>query len=79
MGLRPLFYFFQCGDRLYTSESDVYRRQILSYKDGPRAERVKTHKTSLFEYTVLRCFCFRQINHYATFICDVGAQRLISH
>ena len=24
----------------YTSASDVYRRQILSYKDGPRAERV---------------------------------------
>ena len=29
------------GDRLYTSESDVYRRQILTYKDGPRTERVK--------------------------------------
>ena len=42
MGLRPLeiFYFFQRGDRLYTSESDVYRRQIMTYKDGPRAERV---------------------------------------
>ena len=23
------------------SESDVYRRQILTYKDGPRTERVK--------------------------------------
>ena len=43
MGLRPLeiFQFFQCEDRLDTSESDVYRRQILTYKDGPRAERVK--------------------------------------
>ena len=42
MGLRPLeiFNFFQCEDRLYTSESDVYRRQILTYKDGPRTERV---------------------------------------
>ena len=29
---------FQCGDRLYTSESDVCRRQILAYKDGPRTE-----------------------------------------
>ena len=29
----------QCGNRLYTSESDVYRRQILMYKDGPSAER----------------------------------------
>ena len=27
--------------RLYTSESDVFIRQILTYKDGPRAERVK--------------------------------------
>ena len=33
--------FFQCGDRLYASESDVYRRQVLTYKDGPRAVRVK--------------------------------------
>ena len=34
-------FFFQCGDRLYTSESAVYRRQILTYKDDPRTERVK--------------------------------------
>ena len=27
-------------DRLSTLESGVYRRQILTYKDGPRAERV---------------------------------------
>ena len=33
---------FQCGDWLYTSESGVYRRQILTYKDGPRAERVNS-------------------------------------
>ena len=31
---------FRCGYSLYTSESDVCRRQILTYKDGPRAERV---------------------------------------
>ena len=36
-----IFYFFQRGDRLYTSESDVYRRQILTYKDGSRAERLR--------------------------------------
>ena len=43
MGPRPLeiLYFFQCGDRLYTTESDVIRRQILTYKDDPRAERAK--------------------------------------
>ena len=27
-------------DRLYALESDVYRRRIFTYKDGPRAERV---------------------------------------
>ena len=40
--------FFQCGDRLYASESDVYRRQILTYKDGPRAERVLSNQLLLF-------------------------------
>ena len=30
----------QREDRLYTSESAVCRRQILTYKDGPHAERV---------------------------------------
>ena len=41
MGLRPLeiFQFFHCG--LYTPESDVCRRQFLTYKDDPRTERVK--------------------------------------
>ena len=32
---------FQHGDRLYTSESDVCRRQTLTYKDDPRSERIK--------------------------------------
>ena len=32
---------FQRGDRLYTSESDVFIRQILTYHGGPRAVRVK--------------------------------------
>ena len=39
-GHYKLFIFFQCGDRLYTSESDVYRRRILTYKVDPRTERV---------------------------------------
>ena len=29
----------KCGDRLWTSESDVYRRQILTSKADPRAVR----------------------------------------
>ena len=33
--------FVQRGDRLYTSESDVYIRQILTCKDVPRAEIFK--------------------------------------
>ena len=32
---------FQRGDRLYTSASDVCRRQMLTYKDGPRTGRIK--------------------------------------
>ena len=41
MDLRPsyIFQFFQRGDRPYTSESDVCRRPILTYKDDPRAKR----------------------------------------
>ena len=30
------------GDCLYMSESDICRRQILTYKDGPHIERIKT-------------------------------------
>ena len=43
MGLRPLeiFLFLQRGDRAQSSESDVYRRQILTTKVGARAVRVK--------------------------------------
>ena len=32
---------FQPVERLYTSESDVCRRQILTYKDSPRPEKIK--------------------------------------
>ena len=31
----------QLGDRLYSSESDVYRGQILTYKNDPRTEKIK--------------------------------------
>ena len=31
---------FQRGERLHTSESDVCRRQILTYKDDRRTERI---------------------------------------
>ena len=36
-----MFYPFQRGDRLYTSEPDVCGRQVLTYKDGPRAENIE--------------------------------------
>ena len=35
-GVKP----FQCGDRLYSSESDVYKRQILTSKVDPRSESI---------------------------------------
>ena len=34
-----MFYVFSAQ---FTSKSDVYRRQIQTYKHGPRTERVKT-------------------------------------
>ena len=34
-------------DGLYTSQSDVCTRQILTYKDDPRAERVNIKSTHL--------------------------------
>ena len=43
MGLRLLeiFLILQWGDRHLSSESDVYRRQILTTKVDPRAVKVK--------------------------------------
>ena len=38
---RPTQTSLQSGDRFYTSESDVYRRQILTFKVDPRSGRVK--------------------------------------
>ena len=39
---------FLVRDRLWTSESDVYRRQILTSKFGPRAESVILSGSLLF-------------------------------
>ena len=46
MGRRSLqlFILLQCGDRLWSSESDVYRRQILTTKVDPRALRINRFK-----------------------------------
>ena len=46
MGLRPLeiFLLVQRGDRLKSSESDVYRRQILTTKVDPRAVGVNPYE-----------------------------------
>ena len=38
---------FQRGDRLYTSESDVYRRQIPTYTEGHRTERIEIFKMAV--------------------------------
>ena len=54
MGLQPLqiFLIFQRGDRLYTSEFDVCRRQIVTYINGPRAERVKALTTTIVVFNL---------------------------
>ena len=74
MGLRSveILYFFQYGDRLYTSESDVYIRHILTSKDGPRTERdgiLATHiaPTRLKENNKI----FRPLKNVETFLCIV--------
>ena len=58
MGLRPLeiFLLLQRGDRLWSSESDVYRRQILTTKVGPRAARVKGLVYSPLKMEILAAF-----------------------
>ena len=46
MGLRPLeIYQLNTGTVSSTSDSDVYRRQILTYKDGLR--QILTYKDGL--------------------------------
>ena len=39
--LNMLSYKILHGDRLYTSESDVFIHQNLTYKDGPRTEKIQ--------------------------------------
>ena len=72
MGLQPLelFKFFQRGQRLYTSESDVYRRHILTYKDGPRAERVNR----LSRLYSLFTFFYHHIIYQLTLKCGINQQ-----
>ena len=41
---------FQCGGRHETSESEVYRRQILAFKLGPRAESVNLSGWDVFKF-----------------------------
>ena len=38
---------FERGDRFYTSEFDVSRRQILTYKDGPHTEKIAIFLTAV--------------------------------
>ena len=56
MGLRQLviFLFLQYRDRLESSESDVYRRQILTTKDYSRTIRANTRHHSHWEWNVIK-------------------------
>ena len=42
--------FSAAGGRLYTSESDVCRRQFRTYKDGSRTERIKIFTMAVDPY-----------------------------
>ena len=48
-----VYYPLQRGNRLYTSESDICRHQILTYKDDPRAEIIKIF--TMTTYTLNIC------------------------
>ena len=50
---------------LYTSESDVYRRRILTYKDAPRTERVKV----AVHYATTAGYRFGHIYAFSTHRC----------
>ena len=54
MGLWPLeiFLLLQCGNRLSTAESDVYRRQILTSKVNHRTVIIKLNKVTLTRVSV---------------------------
>ena len=47
---RYIYYPFWRGARLYTSVSHVRKRQILTYKESPRTERVKMFITDVDSY-----------------------------
>ena len=69
-------YMFIFSWRLYTSESDVYRRQILTYKDGPRAERLMLGrrrrwpdiKPALGDCVVFAVCCLRRLHILCTIV-----------
>ena len=51
MGLRPFKYLlFQCGNRLQTPESGVYRRQILTSKINACTERVISQSVHFMQF-----------------------------
>ena len=63
LGRLEIVYHLQRGELLYTSESDVYRRQNLTYKDGPRAERVNKKNLYLNCLIIVHCFCLSYGHH----------------
>ena len=67
MGLRRIYIFLllQCGDGLfYTSESDVYRRQILTNKVHPRTVRGEP-------FNLLFKQCFSMYSLFAWYVSSV--------
>ena len=56
------YFNYSSGGGLYTSESDVYRRQILTYKDDPRAERINNTKLKCEIYNSnIKCIYVNQL------------------
>ena len=83
------FNSFSAGTSLYTSESDVYRRQILTYKVGPHAERAKsrlstpsTHAyvdVSIRMSSTIRCIAFALLVYTSHFSWGLAIIFLLIH
>ena len=64
--------------RLYTSESDVYRREIVAYKDGP-ALKGSTYRDTFFLCVFTRLLVKLFVENFQRFAIMLVNQRVPRH
>ena len=73
-----IFVLLQHGERLFSAESDVYRRQILTTKVGPRAVRVNyRHLLRSFNPYNAKIFLYRPRTRKGFFEFEISSLRFI--